>query len=59
MTPINTAMCINAFRRLGFTFEIIPIKINGNPINAGIKEVMEELSEKNDIEKPQMTKKAP
>ena len=52
-------MCINAFWRLGLTIDMNPIKINGNPINAGMKEVMEELPESSDIENPQATKKRP
>ena len=52
--PITTAICIKAFLNVGFIIDIKPINASGNPIRAGIIDVIEELSEINDIETPQM-----
>ena len=53
--PITTAICIKAFLNVGFIIEIKPMNASGSPIKAGIIDVIEELPEINDIEKPQMT----
>tara|TARA_Y100000589_G_scaffold43461_1_gene36484 strand:+ start:642 stop:914 length:273 start_codon:yes stop_codon:yes gene_type:complete len=53
--PITTAICIKAFLNVGFIIDIKPISASGTPMKAGIIEVIEELPEINDIEKPQMT----
>ncbi len=53
--PINTAICIKVFLNVGFIIDINPISTSGTPMKAGIIDVIEELPEINDIEKPQMT----
>ena len=53
--PITTAICIKAFRNVGFIIDIKPINASGTPIKAGIIDVTEELPEINDIEIPQIT----
>tara|TARA_B100000287_G_scaffold359629_1_gene351699 strand:- start:589 stop:804 length:216 start_codon:yes stop_codon:yes gene_type:complete len=53
--PINTAICIKAFLNVGFAIDINPISASEAPMQDGIIDVIEELPEINDIEKPQIT----